>query len=167
MRVLYAHSNEKSVLYSEEVWGLLIDREGHFNANTSACQWFIILILMRPPRLMFSHPLSCPLPSVFIYILSTAYKVQVFLKYPTLGVKVVLEYDNFGVKVFLKYPTLGIWNPKDRLPWKLRPSSHVGDIYLNSAASSYPLISLQSITLNFVTLSLFWWKGRSRCLTKK
>ena len=72
MRVPYTHSNEKSVLYSEEVWGLLIDHEGHFNANTSSCQWFIILILMRLPRLMFSHPLSCPLPSVFIYILSTA-----------------------------------------------------------------------------------------------
>ena len=55
---------------------------------------------------------------IHIYIVHRiAEKYKVFLKYPTLGVKVFLEYyDTFGVKVFLKYPTLGIWNPKDRPP---------------------------------------------------
>lgn len=49
-------------LYSiSEVRGLLIDRQGHFNANAD-CQWFIILILMLLLRLMSLHP-RCPLSS--------------------------------------------------------------------------------------------------------
>ena len=56
-------------LYSiSEVRGLLIDRQGHFNANAD-CQWFIILILMLLLRLMSLHP-RCPLSSTWYSYIS-------------------------------------------------------------------------------------------------
>ena len=81
-------------MYSGEVWGLLIDHQGHFNANAD-CRWFIILILMLSLRLMSLHPL-CPLPSTCIHVFLKIFHQR------KLGRRKILDRDNHLMVKWLK-----------------------------------------------------------------